>query len=432
MKKVLLLILTIILAFSSIPAGAVTLEIDGTGVDAPMLFEDSTAYVPLTYVAKAINKRIDFDEKSQCVFINGINLFPEKGNSVTVYVNGKKYTPTDSTSAPKVQNGEVYLPAHLAAEAIGMDAVWYNETATLVFTTPQLETPTTIIDQDKTYAIINQNTSEALSAGDNSLSVAPFTRADNQKFKFIKTEFDGYYNIQSILTGKNLDVNSHGTTPGVSIITWDMGTGDNQKFTIEDVPGGTLISARSCHLPIEPNNGGVLQNTRTESLNQKWQIVEFDAYAPNNNSKKAEKLIINYIPTIEEKKPEEAPYKVFTLGDNSLADINGLKMVPSDNSDAQKWKVFEQSKDVFIIENITTAKSLDVNARSFEAGASIITWQTSQDTNQRWIFEKNGDGTVYIKSIHSSLYLTVTDDNMLVQQPKDIALKQRWTVTSTH
>lgn len=429
MKKVLLLLLTLMLLASSISASAVALEVDGVQVDSNMIFTDSTAYVPVSSIAKAMGKRVDFDAKSQSVFVNGINLFPEKSDEAKVYIDGKKYTPSDTASLPIVQNGEVYLPAHLAAEAFGKTAVWYKDTATLVLTSVSPEKPNTVIDPNKTYAIINGATGQALSAGDNSLSALDFTKAANQEFKFIATEFEGYYNIQSVQTGKNLDVNAHGTTPGVSIITWDMGTGDNQKFTIEDVPGGTLISARSCHLPIEPNGTGVMQNTRTEADKQKWQIVEFNSYK-KPEPKKAVKLEIEYVPPVAEEVPENAPYRTFTMDGVILSDSDGLKMTLPDYSDNQKWTLIENSEGVYVIENLATAKSVDVNARSLEAGASIITWQTSQDTNQRWILEKNGDGTYYIKSAHSDLYLTVTDENTLVQQPKDMAFKQRWTMTA--
>lgn len=434
MKKVLLLILSLILCLSHITANAVMLEVDGVQVDSDMIFQDSTAYVPLSSMAEALGLRIDFDERSQSVFVNGINLFPEKSEEVKVYIDGKKYIPSGSIATPLLmQNGEVYLPAHLLAEAFGKEAVWYKDTATLVLTTPIPQVVPTVLDANKTYAIINRGTGVALTAGENSLSVQEFTKSANQEFKFVATEFEGYYNIQSVSTGNNLDVNAHGTTPGVSIITWAPGTGDNQKFMVEDIPGGTLISARSCHLPIEPNGSGVLQNTRSETDNQKWQIVEFTSYTGKDVKEPAEKLIIEYTPPVQTQTTEEtAPYRTFTLGDVVLTDSDGLKMTAPDNSNAQKWLVTEYSEGVYVIENLATVKSVDVNAQSLIAGDPIITWQTSKDANQRWIFEKNGDSTYYIKSAHSDLYLTVTDDNTLIQQVKDMALKQRFTITGVN
>ena len=290
-------------------------------VDSDMVFTDSTAYVPLSSVCEALSVRYAFDQKTQSAFINGINLFPEKSEEIKVYVNGEKYTPSDNFATPLlVRNGMVYLPAHLAAEAVGMDAKWYADTATLVFTKKQLPMADTVIDENKTYAIVNLDTHTALTSGDNSLSVQEYTKSANQEFKFIKTEFDGYYHIQSVLTGKNLDVNSHGTTPGVSIITWDMGTGDNQKFKVENAAGGTLISARSCHLPIEPKGSGVIQNTKTDADNQKWVIIPFGS-SFNPVSTPAEKLEINYTPPKEAEK-SEAPYRTLSIDDMYLSDID--------------------------------------------------------------------------------------------------------------
>ncbi len=429
MKKFIALLLCMLL-LSSVNAGAVALEIDGITVDCNMIFQDSTAYVPLSSVAEAMGVRYDFDAKSQSAFINGINLFPKAAETVTVYVNGKEYNPTDSSSTFILRGGSVYLPAHLASEAVGMEAVWYNDTATLVFTTKEKPVATTVVDPKKTYAVVNSDTGEALTAGDNSLSVSAYSKSASQEFKFISTEFEGYYNIQSVQTGKNLDVNAHGTTPGVSIITWDMGTGDNQKFTLENVAGGTLISARSCHLPIEPNGTGVIQNTKTLSDKQKWTIVEFGAEV-NKNEKPAEKLNIVYTPPVEQD-DENAPFRTFSIDNLYLADQDGLKALNSDDSDSFKWTLIEYSEDVYVIENLVTLKSLDVNARSLEAGGSIITWQTSKDTNQRWILEKNGDGSYYIKSVHSGLYLTLTDEHTLIQDVKNTQLKQRWSIKSAY
>lgn len=430
MKKFISIFLCVFL-LTGISAGAVKLEINGTSIDCDMIFQDNTAYVPLASVAEAMGVRYDFDAKSQSAFINGINLFPEKGEGITVYTDGKKYTPTDLASAFIVRNGMVYLPAHLASEAVGMSAKWYTDTATLVFTKKEQPVATVVIDENKTYAIVNCETNEALTAGDNSLSVKAYISENTQEFKFVKTEFDGYYHIQSVLTGKNLDVNSHGTTPGVSIITWDMGTGDNQKFTVENVAGGSLISARSCHLPIEVKGEGVIQNTKTLADKQKWHIVEFGTTV-KTNAEPAAKIDIVYTPPVGEETAENAPYRTFSIGGDYLTDADGLKALANDSSDSFKWTLIEYSEDVYVIENIVTQKSVDVNARSLVAGASIITWQTSKDTNQRWILEQNGDGSFYIKSIHSSLYLTLTDEGTLIQQAKDTALKQRWTISPAY
>lgn len=429
MKKIISVFLCIFL-LTGICAQAVNLEVDGVHVNSDMLFQDSTAYVPLPSLCEAMNVRYAFDKNTQSAFINGINLFPQKGEGVTVYVNGKKYTPTDLSAQLIVRGNTVYLPAHLAAEAVGMEAKWYEETATLVFTKKTLPMATTVIDENKTYAIVNLETAQALTAGENSLAATAHTNEKAQEFKFIKTEFDGYYHVQSVLTGKNLDVNAHGTTPGVSIITWDMGTGDNQKFMVENVAGGSLIAARSCHLPIEVKGEGVIQNTRTLNPNQVWQIVEFGTVL-NTNTEAAKKLEIIYTPPVD-KNDAAAPYRTISIGDGFLTDQEGLKALATDNSDSFKWTLIEHSEDVYVIENLVTQKSLDVNARSLAAGASIITWQTSKDTNQRWILEQNGDGTFYIKSVHSSLYLTLSDAGTLTQENKDTALKQRWTIPSAY
>ncbi len=429
MKKILSVILVALMLFS-VSASAATLEIDGKKIKSNMLFEDSTAYIPLSSVAKAINAPFDTDENTQSVFINGINLFAKKTETVNVYLDGKKYTPESNSDEIKNENGTVYMPAHLVAQMLEKEASWDKETATLSLSTPVLPVAKTVIDENTTYVIVNRGTGKVLSSTGNALVTEDFAKTDSQKFKLVKTEFDGYYHIKAVSTGFNLDVNAHGTTPGVNIITWEQGTGDNQKFLIEDVAGGTLISARSCHLPIEPYMGKVIQNTRDDSSkNQKWSIVPFDSYT-TLPVKKAEKLIVDYDPEKDTATDfeEDALYRTFSIDSMFLTGSDGLKM----GNDAEKWELVAVGESVYLMTNLISKKSVDVSGRSYDEGGAVITYNTSSQTNQRWILEENDDGTFYIKSVHSSLYLTIKDDGTLMQAAKNDSYKQRWTMAKVN
>lgn len=427
MKRFLTICICFLLTFTCITASAVTLEVDGKKLDSPMIFKDSTAFVPLSAMAKLLNKRIDTDKNTNSVFVNGINLFAKKGEAVSIYIDGKKYDMPSSDMQSVVQNGEVYLPAHILADAFGKTPVWYSETASLVLTDADNSSAISSPDEKTTYVIINKANKKALTVTPDGLTLTKFTNEKNQHFTFIPTEYDGYYHIRSAENGNNLDVYAHGVSAGVQIITWEQGEGDNQKFTLTPLTDGTLISARSCLLPIEPYKDTIVQNTRNDlSDAQKWIIAPFDEYSAER--KKPEKLIISYTPPADKDEDVPAPYRTFTLGGNALSDTGSLTAALSDGSDAQKWELNEYSKDVYIITNLSTGKSLDVSARSLEDGGAVITWQTNSDANQRWILEQNGDGTYYIKSAYSSLYLTLKEDGSLIQSAKNPALKQRWDV----
>lgn len=292
MKKAVLLILSVLLICMALPVSAAKISVNGNEAEGDIVFFDSTAYVSVEEMAKMLNLTVDYDEKTDSVFVNGIDTTARKGKGTTLYVNGLKYTPTDLAAKYKVIDSKLYLPAHIAAEAFSQTVEWSDETKTLKFTKNEKSVNAIEIDENKTYAIINAETGKAITAGDMDISTNNFTRAKNQKFQFVKSEVEGYYHIRNVATGKNLDVYNHGTTPGVKIIVWDQGAGDNQKFSVEFTSGGAIISARSCHLPIEDYEGGILQNAKHDGDNQKWLIVEFNKY--EKSQEKAEKLVIEY------------------------------------------------------------------------------------------------------------------------------------------
>lgn len=428
MKKLFLFTLIICLMFSSVTALAYGVTLDGAQTSVRPLFVSRSVYLSVEDVAHILGSSTDWDEKTQTVFVNGIYLFPKKGSGVTVYVDGEKKIEGEAL----MQNGKVYLPAHIAAAAFDLSASWDGNTGTVVLLSRVDEEQVTAVRDDKTYAIINKASKKALSATDSGLTTEDYTSAPYQEFKFVKTEFEGYYHIKSVLTGKNLDVNAHGTTPGTQIITWDPGTGDNQKFALEFFSGGALISARSCHLPIEPSGGGIIQNTKTLSSNQKWEIIEFGtAYEKKAVTVGKELTVKNIPPEPADETPKET-YSIFSIGSQTLADENGLKVTKGETNTNAMWILKEFDEGVYVITNLATNKSIDVSARSLSEGGSIITYTTNSASNQKWILEPEGDGTYLIKSVHSALYLTINDDNTLIQAAKNPALKQRWTITKTN
>ena len=76
--------------------------------------------------------------------------------------------------------------------------------------------------------------------------------------------------------------------------------------------------------------------------------------------------------------------------------------------------------------------NLDVSGQSLNAGDPIITWYAGPDPNQRWILEEQSDGTYLIKSVHSSLYLTIDQNNSIIQSYRNASMKQGWTLTPTN
>ncbi len=418
MKKFLLFMLVFILAavpvtslgakdYISVVIDNVTLEpkdVNGNTVY-PML-ENGTTYLPVRAIANALNLSIEWDDSTKSVFINGTPEKAEKTDVVNVYINGVKLIPTDVNGKvvnPILKDGTTYLPIRAISEKFNKTVSWDQETHTVFLTTPTLAE----IEEGKTYAFINKANGKAISLVNNGLVLENFNNYTYQGFTLTKADADGYYYITAS-NDKNFDVNGNSKNPGAKIITYNKGTADNQKFKIEKVENGYIIYALSSLLPMEDSAGVVKQNAKRESLVQKWDVVEF---------------------TPVEKK-EEKSYYTISIGDLSLYSTDGLAYgYIKDNYDALCWALTPNEDGEYVITNKNTNKSLDVANNSKTSGDPIIVYNTSGDPNQRWTFEKQNDGTYLIKSVHSSLYLSIGSDGTVVHAELNESYKQNWVVS---
>lgn len=249
MKRIGLIVLALILIYNS--AGVLAEEVWVASVDD---------------IAEALGVTVDYDEKTDSLFVNGIDTAAVKGKETTLYVNGFK---CEYDAGVIKENGTFYLSDAVVEAEFGLTASSDGSLIKL-----QKEVPAVEISPDKTYAIINCQSGKALTAEGNSLYTSEFTKAEGQKFKILDSGTEGFYHIRTVETDRNLDVYNHWMDPGVKIIVWDQGTGDNQKFSIESVEGGYYITARGRALPIDEYEEGIVQNAVHGGESQKWQIVE--------------------------------------------------------------------------------------------------------------------------------------------------------------
>lgn len=408
MKKILLFVLIFIFLLSSVPVFAnenVTVLLDGKEIDCrdvngnnvPPLLIDGTTYLPVRAIANALDFDVVWDDSSKSVFINGIPEKAEKSDDVNIYLARAAFIALDvngNVVTPILKDGTTYLPVRAIGLAFGKTVNWDNETKTVILTTPAYVSAADEIDETKIYAFLNKANGKAISVTTQGLVLEDFNCYSYQGFKLLKSETEGYYNIQSISNEKNFDVNGNSKNAGAKIITYNAGNADNQKFKLEISDDGYIIYALSSLLPIEDSAGVIKQNEKRSSLVQRWELVEF---------------------TPVEKADATICYTI-TAGSFTLSDDGNESWILVPNSDGE-----------YIITNKATNKSLDVANNSKVSGDAVITYTTSGDPNQRWTFEKTTDGTYLIKSVHSALYLTVSDGT-LVQWDEDISAVQKWTL----
>lgn len=214
---------------------------------------------------ESLGLSVDYDRNTDCLFINGIDTEAAKGNGTTLYINGFNCGSQDVVK----RDGKFYITEKVLAEKLGMIL---SEDGTLKKVEKEIEAVE--ITPDKTYAIINCQSGKALTNDENKLFTSDYTNAENQKFKILNSGIEGFYHIRTALTNRNLDVYNHWMDPGVQIIVWDIGNGDNQKFSIEFTDGGCYITARGRELPIDEYEEGIVQNAIHGGDSQKWKIVE--------------------------------------------------------------------------------------------------------------------------------------------------------------
>lgn len=417
MKRFLLFTLIFMMILSSIPAFAasdyVTIILDGeelvpkdvSGNIVRPLLEKGTTYLPVRAVAEALNIDIAWDDATKSVFINGAPEKAEKTDNVNVYINGEFILPMDvngNVVNPILKDGTTYLPVRAIAEAFNKEVSWEQETHTVILTTPEVKG----FEEGKIYAFVNKASGKAISLTDNGLEMEAFYHYNFQGFNITPSDTDGYYYITAS-NDKNFDVNGNSKNPGAKIITYNKGTADNQKFSIEKTEDGYIIYALSSLLPIEDSAGVVKQNERRESLVQKWDIVEMLFSREKNGT-----------------------YYRISNDEGGLYSSDGLAYgYILDNEAALRWALTPNTDGEYIITSLATGKSLDVANNSKTSGDPIIVYDTSGDANQRWTFEKQDDGTYLIKSVHSGLYLSISSDNTVIHAELNESLKQNWTVS---
>ncbi len=429
MKKLLALLLTLILALSAIPAMAsdnVTVMLDGNvidcknaqGVEVPPVLIDGTTYLPVRAIANALALDVQWDDATKSVFINGVSVLAKKTDVINIFIDGGKFIAKDvngNVVNPLLIDGTTYLPVRAIGEAFDKEVAWDGETKTVTLTSK--EAPViigTVISSGKVYSIVNKETGKVLTSTDHNTIVSEdYTGAVGQVFRFVPTPTDGYFFIQSLLTGQNFDVSGHSVEAGGEIITWDATGADNQMFMIKDVEGGALIFPSSSGLPLQAASSNTIQSTLTYKAVQLWEIKEAEM---------PEGAVV----------AENGAYRTLSIGSLTLTDDNGLSVTAKNSSNSQKWTLADAGNGEYFITNLQTGLNVDVSGQSLTAGDPIITWQASTDANQRWTLDEQSDGTFRIKSVHSSLYLTIASDNTLVQDYAGSASTQNWTITKTN
>ncbi|HXE43504.1 MAG TPA: RICIN domain-containing protein, partial [Candidatus Baltobacteraceae bacterium] len=141
------------------------------------------------------------------------------------------------------------------------------------------------IDTSAVYEIQNEASGKVLNnqgSLTNGSVVSQWTEgtSDNLKWKFIATS-GGYYQINSVKSGKDAVVQSASTTDGAKIIQWSFGSsGDDQWLPQSNSDGSyTFVNLHSGKVLEDPGSNGsngtqMDQWSSNGGANQKWQLLK--------------------------------------------------------------------------------------------------------------------------------------------------------------
>lgn len=82
----------------------------------------------------------------------------------------------------------------------------------------------------------------------------------------------------------------------------------------------------------------------------------------------------------------------------------------NENDRSQVWRLIKVGANEYVIEKPDIFMGIDCNGSGSKRGNSLIQWSVSLDNlNQRWVFERQDDGTYAIRGIESGMYISYED-----------------------
>ena len=216
------------------------------------------------------------------------------------------------------------------------------------------------------------------------------TKADAQKFKFVKNEDGTYYIVTKSSNDKSgLTVQDSSTKNGANVMQSKLIGSNAQKWNlITAQPTGTSIDTDYNYMIKNVNSGlylEVAEGSAQDGANvQQWSATE-------NAKHNTWKLASNgdgyyYFYSML----EDGKTYLLDVADGKSASGTNVQILKENKTSSQLFKLVANPDGTY---NILTKASkdscaLDVSAKSKENGANISQYASKNSTNQQWIFEK--------------------------------------------
>ena len=251
----------------------------------------------------------------------------------------------------------------------------------------------------------------------------------NQQWQLVPTTIeqiipDGYYEIRSAVSGKNLEVYGVSMLSGAKITQWYATGGKNQKWKVENQDDGNVrITNVNSGLVLEynGNTNAYEQRNWNGGSNQKWEISKTSTegnYCIRNQSNGYAMDVL---------------YGAMEDGDHVVSyEYNG--------GVNQQWQFIQTDPDTtqvvpdgyYEIKSAVSGKNLEVYGASTQGGAKITQWDATGGNNQKWKLENQSDGTIRLTNVNSGLVLDYNaSTNSYEQWDWHGGSNQRWQISKS-
>ena len=235
---------------------------------------------------------------------------------------------------------------------------------------------------------------------------------------------DGYYEIRSAVSGKNLEVYGVSTLGGAKITQWYATGGKNQKWKVENQADGSVRITNVNSGLVLDYNGSVNAYEQWDwhgGSNQRWEISKTSTegnYCIRNQSN-------GYAMDVLYGAMEDGDHVVsyeYNGGVNQQwqfikTDCNATQVVPD---------------GYYEIKSAVSGKNLEVYGVSTQGGAKITQWDATGGNNQKWKLENQSDGTIRLTNVNSGLVLDYNaSTNSYEQWDWHGGSNQRWQISKS-
>ena len=254
-----------------------------------------------------------------------------------------------------------------------------------------------------------------------------YSDENNARTEFFTVEPVGYgslYFIKSASSGLSLDVYGGNTASGTNVWAYTPNNTVAQMWRILPTDKGYAVMSANADLALDLYNGSTANGTniwvydQNGTNAQKWMFTEakMDDALPVNT-----KVII---------RSKADPSKMIEVKDGS-GNAGATIQLYSERQNTSQVFTIEKYGKYYRIVNLASGNVIDIYNGSNQANTKAWSYPWNGSNAQQYTIEPtgDGDGSFYIRNIHSWMYLTATSTGngaQIVQLEKSGNSRQKW------